>query len=231
MHERVEILPDAESLAARTSEALADAITKAIDAKGRCTLALSGGKTPAKTFAQLARSAVDWPKVDIFQVDERVAPDGHPDRNLTLISTELLANITGPPPEVHPIGVAVHDLNGAADDYAKLLEEKCGSPPSIDVVQLGIGPVGHTASLFPGDSALDVDYKWVVWTNPKHGYLRMTLTFPVLERSGFTAFIVQGADYAEALQKAVSGDPSVPAARIKNEETFYFVDETAAKLL
>lgn len=229
MRERVEILPDAE-LAARASDALADAISTTIQRNGRCTLALSGGKTPAKTFEQLAKAPVDWPRVDLFQVDERVAPDGHPDRNLTLIQTELLDNISGPGPHVHPMGVAVHDLDAAAADYAVQLEHHCGSPPSIDVVQLGIGADGHTASLFPGDPALDVTDKWVVWTGPKHGYLRMTLTLPVLERSGFTAFLVQGGDYADALHAAIDED-AVPAARVKGEKVFYFVDEAAATLL
>ncbi len=231
MRERIEIFPDADSLAARASDALAEAINESIANKGRCTLGLSGGETPAKTFRKLADASVDWTKVDLFQVDERVAPDGHPDRNLTLIQAQLLDNIPGPHPEVHPMSVAVHDLENAVDEYSSLLEELAGSPPMLDVVQLGLGSDGHTASLFPDDSALHVDYKWVVWTNPKHGYLRMTLTFPVLDRARFIAFLIQGADKAQALRDVLAKDASRPAARLTNENVFYFVDEAAAKLL
>jgi 6-phosphogluconolactonase len=228
--ERVEVFPDPESLAARTSDALAQAINFAIKERGRCTLALSGGKTPAQTFRNLARSEVEWPNVDILQVDERVAPDGHPDRNLTLIERELMGNISGERPRLHPMRAAAHDLAAAADEYSSLLEQLAGSPPEIDVMQLGLGPDGHTASLFPDDSALTVDYKWIVWTNPKHGFLRMTLTFPVLDRARFIAFLIEGADKAEALRSIISGGDTVPAARIKNENVFYFADEAASRL-
>ncbi len=228
---RVEVLPDPESLAARTSEALASAINSAIEDRGRCTLALSGGTSPAQTFRKLARSQIDWAKVDVFQVDERVAPDGHPDRNLTLIQHELIDSIDGPKPNLHPMSVAVHDLEGATDGYSSLLEEIAGSPPVLDVVQLGLGPDGHTASLFPDDSALDVDYKCVVWTDPKHGYLRVTMTFPVLNAARYVAFLIEGADKSQALRDVLDKNASRPAARLTNENVFYFVDEAAAKLL
>jgi 6-phosphogluconolactonase len=236
MDQRVEIRPDPESLAEHAASVLADAVRDAIGRAGRCTLALSGGQTPAATLRRLAMADVEWTNVDVVQVDERVAPDGHPDRNLTLIQNELIKRIAGAPPRLHPMRVVTHDVDAASRAYAETLEklagsQHAGSPPALDVVQLGLGPDGHTASLFPGDAALEVRDRWVTWTPPHHGYLRMTLTYPVLEASRLNVFLVEGADRAEGLRATLAGELSVPAARLSASAVRFLVDAAAARAL
>ncbi|MEX0875624.1 MAG: 6-phosphogluconolactonase [Actinomycetota bacterium] len=236
MDERVEVLPDPDSLADHAASVFADAIRTAIGQRGRCTLALSGGQTPAATLKRLAIADVDWTNVDVVQVDERVVPDGHPDRNLTLIQKELIEHVAGEGPRLHPMRVVSHDLDAASRAYAETLEklagsQEAGSPPALDVVQLGLGPDGHTASLFPGDAALEVRDRWVTWTPPHHGYLRMTLTYPVLAASRLNVFLVEGADRAEALRATLAGELSVPAARLSASAVRFLVDAAAARAL
>jgi len=202
-------------LAGRTADALADAIREALAAKDRCSLALSGGHGPGPAFRALAAMPLDLSRVDLFQVDERVAPRGHPDRNLTLISNEFLSLIPGDPPRVYEMPV---DDGPDPNAYAREL------PPVLDVVQLGMGPDRHTASLVPDDPVLDVRDRTVAMSGPYQGYERMTLTFPALDDAAKVIFMIDGESKRDALGKLRSGDESIPAARVRAKDVLVLTD-------
>lgn len=206
-----------------------DAIRAAITGRGRCAIALSRGENPPGIFERVASENVDWDRVEIFQVDERAAPDGHPDRNLVFIE-RAFAGLVGPA-RIHPMPVTDPDLDGASRNYAAELESRLGSPPVIDVVHLGLGPDGHTASLMPGDPILDLTDRWVAATGVHGEWRRMTLTYPVLEAAPLVVFVVAGESKAEALSRVVSGDSSLPAARLRPRQALILADEPAASRL
>ena len=173
--------------------------------KARVSLALSGGRTPWSILSSLARTELEWNRVDIYQVDERVAPDADLARNLTGLTSALLEHI---PATVYPMPVQGPDLEAAADRYAEKL------PEVLDIVHLGLGDDGHTASLVPGDPVLDVVDRRVAVTRPYQGHRRMTLTFPAFERVGSIIWIVAGADKASMVERLLAADPTIPAGRV-----------------
>jgi 6-phosphogluconolactonase len=217
--ERVEVLPDADSAARRGAEILAEHARAAVDRQGGFTLAVSGGQTPVAMFAALADEDVPWTQTSVYQVDERVAPSGDADRNLT----HLLASL----PEaarkrVVPMPVEADDLEAAAAEYAASLPER------FDLIHLGLGPDGHTASLVPGDPVLEVDDRDVALTGLYNGRRRMTLTYPVLARASAVLWLVAGEEKAEALRLTLAGDPSIPAGRVAAERSVVVADAAAA---
>jgi 6-phosphogluconolactonase len=217
--ERVEVLPDAESAARRGAEILAEHARAAVDRQGRFTLAVSGGGTPAPMFAALADEVVPWAETSMYQVDERVAPSGDSDRNLT----HLLDSLHEAARErVLPMPVEADDLEAAAADYATLLPER------FDLIHLGLGPDGHTASLVPGDPVLEVDDRDVALTGVYNGRRRMTLTYPVLARASVVLWLVAGEDKAEALRLTLASDPSIPAGRVAAGRSIVVADAAAA---
>lgn len=177
----------------------------------------------------LAASDVPWAHVDVFQADERAAPDGSEERNLTAIEREL-GRIPPPGPRIHAMGVSGDLVRGAAD-YSGELESVCGSPPVLDVVHLGLGPDGHTASLFPGERALEVRDASVVVAGPRDGFSRLTLTLPVLVRARLVVFLVAGRAKAEAVRSLLASDEGIPAARVRSEEVYVLLDREAAPLV
>lgn len=215
-HELV-TLPDATSLAAHAARFVAQRARAAVDEHGRFTFAASGGKTPWAMFADLVRDEVPWSQVRIFQVDERVAPEGDPDRNLT----HLRQTLGEAPAEVVPMHVEDPDLQAAAAAYADLL------PNRFDLVHLGLGPDGHTASLVPGDPVLDVGDRLVAVTQPYQEHRRITLTYPALARADELLWLVSGEDKREALAKLVAGDRSIPAGRVQARRSTILADATA----
>jgi 6-phosphogluconolactonase len=214
----VEVLADADAVAARGAEILAEAAAGAVSEHGRFTLAVSGGRTPWAMFASLY-GRMPWDKVTIFQVDERVAPDGDPDRNLTQLQRSLPA---GGAADVRAMPVTAHDLEAAAAAYAAAL------PPAFDLVHLGLGPDGHTASLVPGDPVLDVVDRDVALTGEYQGRMRMTLTYPVLDRARRILWLVTGEDKVDALARLRAGDTSIPAGRVSTERALVVADAAAA---
>lgn len=218
---RVEVLPDADAVAERGAQVVAAAATVAVAARDRFTFAVSGGRTPWAMLSNLA-GRMPWEKVTIFQVDERVAPDGDPDRNLTQLGRSLPP---GGAADVHAMPVWAEDLEEAAAVYAAAL------PDELDLVHLGLGADGHTASLVPGDPVLAVRDRDVAITGVYQGHRRMTLTYPALNRARQILWIVTGADKVDALRRLREGDESTPAAWITTQNADVLADVAAAGAL
>ena len=214
----IELLPDAESVARRGAEIVAAAAAEAVADRGRFDFAVSGGRTPWAMFADLA-GKMPWEKVTIYQVDERIAPDGDPDRNLTQLQRALPP---GGAADVRAMPVTFHDLEAAATDYADSL------PEAFDLVHLGLGPDGHTASLIPGDAVLGVTDRDVALTGEYQGRRRMTLTYPVLNRAQRILWLVTGEDKVDALARLRAGDDSIPAGRVSTDRALVVADAAAA---
>jgi 6-phosphogluconolactonase len=202
---REEVLPDPEAAARRGAELIADAAGRAIAGRGFFSLAVSGGHAPWRMFELLGDHELDWERIELFQVDERIAPDGDDDRNLTHLRASLPEAAHA---SVRPMPVEAEDLDSAAALYAGQL------PGSLDLVHLGLGPDGHTASLVPGDPVLEVTDRPVALTGEYQGRRRMTLTYAALEAAGSVLWLVTGADKTEALAKLRAGDESIPAGRV-----------------
>lgn len=214
----LEVLPDAVSVAERGAAILAEHATSAVAARGRFAFAVSGGRTPWAMLERLSES-VPWGKVTIFQVDERVAPDGDPDRNLTHLRASLPAGVEV---DVRAMPVAAVDLEAAAAIYA------AGLPDRLDLVHLGLGPDGHTASLVPGDPVLGVMDRDVAITGPYEKRRRMTLTYPVLNRARSILWLVTGEEKRSALERLRAGDRSIPAGRVAASSSVILADRAAA---
>jgi 6-phosphogluconolactonase len=179
----------------------------------------------------LAREDLPWKGVQVMQVDERVAPAGDPDRNLTHLRESLLEHAPLRPEQIHAMPVELPDLEAAASQYAMTLEKVAGSPAVLDLVHLGLGPDGHTASLVPGDPVLDVTNADVALTRIYQGRRRMTLTYPVINRSRRILWLVTGGEKVEMLSRLRSGDQSIPAGRISREHALVLADRAAAGTL
>jgi 6-phosphogluconolactonase len=224
----LEALPDEDAVAARAADRVADALREAVAARGRFVLALSGGRTPGRLFDQLAGRRLDWERVHVVQVDERVAPPGDSARNWTQIAERLVGPARLPPVLAHPMPVEDPDLDDAAARYAAVLRGLAGAPPVLDLVQLGLGADGHTASLVPGDPALDVVDRDVAVTGVYQRHRRMTLTFPVLARARRVLWLVTGAEKRAALARLLAADASIPAARVGARDQLVLADRAAA---
>ncbi len=229
----VEILPDDEAVAMRAARWIAAAAREAAAARGRFALAVSGGRTPWRMLRALASEDVPWEKVHLFQVDERVAPAGHPDRNLTHLreSLGLCLGAALPSANLHAMPVEDADLAAAAARYQRELEAIAGAPAVLDAAHLGLGPDGHTASLVPGDPVLAVDGADVAVTGSYAGRFRMTLTYPALDRARAVLWVVTGAEKAPVLPRLLAGDRSIPAGRVRAAHAVVLADRAAATAL
>lgn len=225
---QLDVFADDAAVAQAAARFIAAQSMAAIAARGRFKLAVSGGRTPWQMLRALAAENVDWTNVHLFQVDERVAPPGDLDRNLTHIRESLLAQVAMPPANIHPMPVEANDLDAAADRYAQTLATIAGTPSVLDLVHLGLGPDGHTASLVPGDPVLDEDFRDVALTQPYQGHRRMTLTYPVLDRARCVLFVVTGAEKVPALRLLLAGDRRIPAARVTGDRSVVMADVAAA---
>jgi 6-phosphogluconolactonase len=228
---KIRVLPDEQAGAKAGAATIAEAARSAVATRGRCTLALSGGRTPWVMLRALQEEDMPWQQLSIVQVDERVAPADSPDRNLRHLRESLLASAPLAPDDIHPMPVEGGDLAAAAAAYARTLEALAGTPPTLDLVHLGLGPDGHTASLVPEDPVLEVTDAWVGITGPYQQHRRMTLTYPVLNRARAILFIVTGAEKADALLRLSKHDPTIPAGRIENPNVVVIADEAAAARL
>lgn len=200
----------------------------AIAERGRFVLAVSGGHTPWVMLRALAQQDVPWKDVYVLQVDERVAPSGDPARNLTHLRESLLAHAPLNPDHVQAMPVEQPDLDAAAARYAAALRKMTGSPPVLDLIHLGLGTDGHTASLVPGDPVLDVDDADVALAGPYQGRRRMTLTYPVLDRARRILWLVTGAEKGRMLAGLLRADPRIPAGRVNQARALLLADRAAA---
>jgi 6-phosphogluconolactonase len=221
-------LPDPDAVARNAAAFIAQKARDAVAARGRFKFAVSGGHTPWQMLRALADLDLPWGNVHVFQVDERVAPAGDPDRNLTHIRENLLAHAALPAANVHAMRVEATDLDAAAAHYAIEIATVAGTPALLDLVHLGLGPDGHTASLVPGDPVLGVDYADVALTGPYQGHRRMTLTYPILNRARCVLFVVTGMEKAPMVARLRRRDPGIPAGRVTGERALIIADATAA---
>jgi 6-phosphogluconolactonase len=224
----IEILADADSVAREAAAIIAAEARAAVAERGRFVMAVSGGRTPWIMLRDLAEGEVPWENVHLAQVDERVAPAGHPDRNLTHLHESLLELAPLPPDQVYAMPVESTDLDAAAKQYAATLAKIVGAPPVLDLVHLGLGPDGHTASLVPGDPVLQVSDADVAVTGIYQGRRRLTLTYPVLNRARRVLWLVTGSDKVAMLVRLREGDPSIPAGRVNRERAMLLADRAAA---
>src|ERR1700746_617402 len=226
---KIEIFADAQTVAEEAAKLIASDARSAVAERGRFVFAVSGGHTPWVMLKALAKEDVPWNKVHLAQIDERVAPAGDPDRNLTHLRESLLENAPLPPHQIYAMPVESGDLEGGAKEYAKVLEKIAGVPPVFDLVHLGLGPDGHTASLVPGDPVLQVSDAEVGVTEIYQGRRRMTLTLRVLNRARRVLWLVTGAEKVEMLRRLSKGDPSIPAGRVNQERALVFADRAATR--
>jgi 6-phosphogluconolactonase len=224
----LEVRETADAVAQRAADIIAEAARKAVASRGRFVMAVSGGHTPWVMLRALANADVPWPGVHIVQVDERVAPAGDPDRNLTHLRESLLDCAPLSPAQLHAMPVESVDLDAAAAQYAATLRQIAGSPPTLDLVHLGLGPDGHTASLVPGDAALNVTDADVTMTGVYQGRRRMTLTYPMIDRSRQILWVVTGGEKVQMLRRLLNGDQAIPAGRIRRTQAVLLADEAAA---
>jgi 6-phosphogluconolactonase len=223
----MEMLADADAVARRAATFIAAEARAAVGARGRFSVAISGGQTPWAMLRLLAREAVPWEGVHVFQVDERVAPAGHPDRNLTHLR-ESLRQAPLRPEQLIAMPVEEQDLTMAAARLALTIRELAGFPPVLDLVHLGLGPDGHTASLVPGDPVLEVTDADVALSGVYQGRRRMTLTYPVLNRARRILWLVTGPEKADMLLRLRAGDESIPAGRVRRDQALVLADQAAA---
>lgn len=229
---QIVVLPDAKAVAEKVASVIAAAARDAVVANGQFVFAVSGGRTPWLMLRALAGEKVPWEQVHVVQVDERVAPAGHADRNMTHLRESLLARVPSLRPEqVHAMPVDEPDLAAAARQYAETLQRIAGTPPVLDVVHLGLGPDGHTASLVTGDPVLDVTDADVALTGVYQRRVRMTLTYPILNRARRIVWVVTGSEKAGPLVRLRDADRSIPAGRVRQEQALVLADQQAASKL
>jgi len=224
----VETLADADAVARRAAAIIASEARAAAATRGRFVVAVSGGHTPWQMLRFLASEEVPWKDVHVVQVDERVAPAGDPDRNLTHLRESLLEHAPLPPEQIHAMPVESANLEAAAEHYAETLREIASSPPVLDLAHLGLGPDGHTASLVPGDPVLDVNDADVALTGVYMGRRRMTLTYPMLNRSRRILWVITGSEKVPMLVRLRAGDRSIPSGRIARDRALVLADRAAA---
>jgi 6-phosphogluconolactonase len=217
----LEVVDSDRAAARRAAELIAAAGQRAVADHGSFSFAMSGGRSPWAMLAILGDlEEMPWAETELFQVDERIASPGSEDRNLTHMVLGLSMDHQS---ALRPMPVTNHDLDAAAHEYDTSLPER------IDLVHLGLGPDGHTASLVPGDPVLEVDDRRVaVTTNEYQGHRRMTLTYPALAEAREIIWLVTGEEKRDPLRKLLAADPSIPAGRVRNDSMSIVADSAAS---
>jgi 6-phosphogluconolactonase len=226
---KIEVLADPDAVAKRAAGLVAEHARAAAAQRGRFTFAVSGGHTPWVMLRELAGEEVPWNEVHVVQVDERIAPADSDERNFKHLRESLLSHVPLPPGNLHAMPVEASELPAAAAQYAGVLESLAGSPPTLDLIHLGLGPDGHTASLVPGDAVLEVTDAWVALTAGLYqGRHRMTLTYPVLNQARSVLWMVTGAEKVDALVRLNRHDQTIPAGRVRQDGAIVVADRAAA---
>lgn len=228
---RVNVEPTPAAVAQAAADWLRDEIEAAVAQRNRCLLALSGGRTPWEMLTALAAEPLPWSRLEVYQVDERVVPKDDARRNARRLEEVLLAPGRLAPSAFHGMPVDARNLELAATDYEAALERAAGLLPVLDVVQLGLGADGHTASLFAGDPVMSMQDRDVALSGPYDDTRRMTFTYPLIDRARRILWIVTGAEKADAVFRLLAGDASIPGARVAKVRATLFVDEAAASQL
>jgi len=228
---KIKIVADAGSAASEAAKVIAGEARAAVRNRGSFVMAVSGGRTPWLMLRDLALEDLPWNAIHVVQVDERIAPAGDPDRNLTHLRESLLERAPLPPEQIHPMPVESSDLQAACAQYGRTVEMIAGSPPVLDLAHLGLGLDGHTASLIPGDPVDNVRDVNVALTGIYQGRRRMTLTYPILNRSRRILWLVTGSEKAEILARLLAEDPSIPAGRVPTDYAVVIADRAAASRL
>ena len=210
---------------------VAECARRAVSERGKCIVAFSGGSTPRAMLEALVAEDLPWRDLHVFQVDERAAPHGHGERNLTQLQQTLLGATPLAADTLHAMPVEAEDLEAAASRYAQDLAATTGSPVVLDLVHLGLGGDGHTASLVPGDAALEVSDRDVAVSEAYRGYRRMTLTLPLLDRARQRLWLVTGAGKAAMLTRLIDSDQTIPAGRVQADNSVIFADHAATSEL
>ena len=225
---KIQVYAHADAVALAAAKLIAKEARDAFATRGKFVMAVSGGKTPWVMLRDLAQEYVPWKGVHVVQVDERVAPERDPDRNLTHLLESLLEHAPLRPDQIHAMPVESGNLEAACAQYTQILRTVAGSPPVLDLVHLGLGPDGHTASLVPGDPVLDVKDAEVALTGIYQNRRRMTLTYPIINRSRRVLWLAIGAEKAGMLAALQAGDVSIPAGRVSRDRTVVLADRAAA---
>ena len=225
---KIQVFPDAESVAREAAKLIAEEARTAVAARGKFVMAVSGGKTPWIMLRDLAEQDVPWNKAHVVQVDERVAPEGDPDRNLTHLRESLLEHAPLRSEQIHAMPVDSSNSEAACMRYALTLEEIAGSPPVLDLIHLGLGPDGHTASLVPGDPVLGVKDADVALTGIYQGRRRMTLTYSIINRARRVLWLMTGNEKTTMLTRLLAGDVSIPAGHVRADNAVVLADRAAA---
>jgi 6-phosphogluconolactonase len=224
----IHIYKNAERVAQEAAKRIAEMARQDIAGRGRFVMAVSGGKTPWQMLRALGQENIPWKNIHILQVDERVAPAGDPDRNLTYLCESLLEFAPINPEQIYAMPVEENDLDAAAKEYIRTIQEIAGTPPVLDLIHLGMGADGHTASLVPGDQVLKIMDTDVSLTGPYLGRRRMTLTYPVINRARRVLWMITGGGKFEMFKRFIGGDESIPAGRINKSHAIVIADEEAS---
>jgi len=245
MQSAVEIFKNAAELAQQAAQLILTQSQLGVARNNLFTIALSGGSTPKRLYELLAdptqqfRSQLPWDRIHFFWTDERHVPPDHPDSNYRMVREAMLVRAPVPPTNVHRMLSEKPNASEAANDYESQLRDffhpPAGELPRIDFILLGLGPEGHTASLFPDSEVLQETQRWVAapWIAKLNSY-RLTMTLPVLNNASTVVFLVSGSEKAEILREVLKGEPDrFPAQRINptNGALSWLVDENAASKL
>ena len=224
----IHVFANAETVAREAAKFIAEMARQTVNDQGRFLMAVSGSRTPWQMFKNLSQENIPWKDVHLFQVDERLAPSGHADRNLTHLQACLLNHSPIDPEHIHAMPVENGVLDTMAGNYIQTLQKIAGNPPVLDLVHLGMGIDGHTASLVPGDPVLEMMDTDVALTRPYQGRRRLTFTFPIINRSRCILWLITGGGKFEMLNRLREADESIPAGQVCMSKAIVLVDKEAA---